>query len=90
MTDSTPSAAPRNTEEQLVVQEIFRRAEERRAGAAGLSESRRYADAAYWKAVAVGMEQVAFWLQSGDLHNTTHQARVLPSPECAGSQEDRT
>lgn len=63
------SAAPRNMEEQLVMQEIFRRAEERRAKAAGLSEARKYADAAYWQAVAVGMEQTAFWLQSGDLHN---------------------
>lgn len=63
------STAPRNTVEQLVAQEIFRRAEKCRAKAAELSEARKYAEGAYWQAVAVGMEQVVLWLQCGDLHN---------------------
>ena len=69
MTNTEMPAAPRNTEKQLVVQEIFRRADERRTKAEGLAESRKYADAAYWQAVAIGIEQVGFWLQSGDLHS---------------------
>ena len=50
-----------------VVQRIFDEAAKRRTKAAALAAECKYADAAYWQAVAVGMEQVALWLRSGHL-----------------------